>query len=138
MKKLVMTMVLMVMLLSSFSQVRIGYTESELKQEFEDNGFYRLYDENEEKYLISTFKKALVIYYFTGDISTTVSVLPTNLAEYNFYRRHYDQLYVRVSKNKWKAVLNDKAFVIELRKDNNGRKYFYWRENMEPEEKVNK
>jgi len=138
MKKVMIIMVFVVMVLNAFSQVRIGYTENEIKQEFEDNGFYRVNDEHGDKSLMSTFKRALVLYYFTGEITTAVAILPYNLAEYNFYRRQYDQLYIRTSKNKWKAMLNDHPFVIEIRKGVDGSKYFYWAPDFSREDEAGK
>lgn len=103
----------------SYSQARIGWTESEIKSDFYYWTFETDYSDAGLKYIFTDDAEyAIISYYFNSDgYCTFCAVLPNNRAGLNYYVQAYNSRYVVISDTKWKAYLESGVLIIELHFD---------------------
>jgi len=123
------TLITFLFTLVSFSQVRLGSTSEEIKQEFRQDEYDLTegYTDDDINYLNLRVDRANVFYYFNYDKICFLSmVIPDDQGVLNYFVEHYNSQYVIVSSTEWKMYSKNGIAKIKLIYDGEGGYYFMW------------
>lgn len=128
MKKILLVFILALCSTMAFSQSRLGYSESEIRNEFWETR-YNLksnYDKSGNYYISIFTETATVFYYFDTNKDCIITfIVPDNQGALNAFVETYNTRYVIVSPTEWKMYSNAGVSQIKLvYKDN--RYFFMW------------
>ena len=129
MKKILLFILFAICSKVSFSQSRIGYSESEIREEFWESYYHFVsdYDKNGNYYSAMTTNLATVFYYYNSDKECVMTfIVPNNQGALNTIVELYNKQYVIVSPTKWKMYAKYGVCEIELVYKEEGKYYFKW------------
>lgn len=111
---------------NSFSQARIGFTESQIRSEF----YYLSFEEGVTtegfKYIYANYERGTIAYYFddTG-LCILTRLIPFTQGDLNYLVESFNSKYVIISETQWKAYLKNGGIVnIYLVTNSDGLTYF--------------
>lgn len=137
MKKLILFTGLIFSFNLVFSQVRMGYTVSQIKSDLGYDLTYEFksftYDGATYYYLSFSTDNAMVFHYFTSrdyDAKAIMAkIVPFTQGDLNLYVETYNKQYVIISSTEWKAYMGTGIMKIKLKYDEEGEyAYFLWSE----------
>ena len=114
----------------SYSQVRLGSTASEIRQEFPPSVYPTTsgWDNDGDYYLRISFAKSTTTYYFNEDGRCyLVHLWPNTQTDLNWYVQLYNQEYVIISDTEWKMYGPNGICSVRLIYPPNGGYFFAWR-----------
>ncbi|SFV34311.1 hypothetical protein [Thermoflavifilum thermophilum] len=117
MKKALLTILFGIASLVIFGQARIGYTATQIKNEFWESEYnlHSGYDEDGNYYISITTERADVFYLFNSDkVCYSTGIFPHTQGDLNFYVELFNKMYVIVSPTKWKWYSNKGIVNINL------------------------
>lgn len=129
MKIHIITLITFLFTLVSFSQVRLGSTSEEIKDEFwqDEYDLNEGYTDDDINYISLRVNRASVFYYFNYDkICFLCMVIPDDQGSLNYYVEQYNSQYVIVSSTEWKMYSKNGIAKIKLIYDGEGGYYFTW------------
>ena len=97
-----------------FSQARLGYTISEIKNDYKYNIFEKKYTDEGQIYYTSFFKHGVMGYFMTDGICTTCMLIPTLYSDIIYLKEQYDEQYIKVGNYYWKSLYRDGVMIIKL------------------------
>ncbi len=137
MKKLILFIGLIFSFNLVFSQVRMGYTVSQIKSDLGYDLTYEfksfIVDGATYYYLSFATDNAWVFHYFASNEydakAIMAKVVPDDQGALNLYVETYNKKYVIVSSKEWKAYIGTAIYTIKLRYDDEDNySYFIWSE----------
>jgi len=130
MKKIILTVLMIVLTTLSYSQARLNSTYKEIKTEFDKpgNGYKEGVIEGKEiPYIQVQLESSSVMYIFDkDDLCGLTWIRPVNTKLVNKYVEKYNNNYVSVSDTEWKAYLDGHVSKIELITLDDATIYFQW------------
>jgi hypothetical protein len=115
MKKLILTIVLFVISLTSFSQARVNFTESEIRKEFNKSKFETSYTESGIKFIYQLDENVATYYYFNKEsVCYMCMMIPLKQGTLNYFVEDYNSKYVIVSDTEWKFYNKNGIMYISL------------------------
>lgn len=130
MKKIFLIITLLFAVISGFSQVRIGYSAEEIKEEFTgtEEGIDVRYTDDGKIYYVRDFPSVKFIYLFNEDkICHTCVVVPLTEGALNTLVENYNKNFVIISDTKWKWYNENGIAEIELVFDAKLGTHFIWK-----------
>lgn len=129
MKKLILTVLLIITMSTMFSQSRILSTYEVVLKEFprDEYGTTTEMNDDGERSMVVKLDFANVLHLFTvkGYCYATL-IKPKDMKTLNWYVEKYNKEYVRVSDTEWKAYFETGIAKIELIFEDNNLYYFKW------------
>lgn len=131
MKKLFYFFFIMILFNSkSFSQSRLGYTESQIRSEFSEQVFSTSYTEKGTKYIHFTNERLLAMYFFNEEnICFLCSATPLNGGVLNYMVENFNKKYVIISDTSWKYYTENGLIIYIDLVETNGTMSFFYRQN---------
>lgn len=130
MKQFLTTLTMLLLINVAYSQARLGYSATEIKNEFWETE-YNLksgYTDDGLYYISIWTERATVIYYFNEDkVCKLCMIIPDNQGALNSYVELYNKLYVIVSSTEWKMYSDGGIAEISLIYPDDGGYYFLWK-----------
>jgi hypothetical protein len=115
MKKLIFSLLLAVLTITTFAQCRIGDTYSEIFSEFSSRDPGVNFSDNGQLYLSVELRIGTVLYYFNSNkICTETVIFPNDDAGVNFYVEQFNKKYVIMSPSSWRMYSNGSYADITL------------------------
>lgn len=115
MKKLILTLTLFVISLTSFSQARVHYTESQIRKEFNNSKFETSYTDGGVKFIYKVDENVATYYYFDNEsICYMCMMIPLKQGGLNYFVEDYNSKYVIVSDTEWKFYNQNGIMYINL------------------------
>lgn len=129
MEKYIITLIAFLSALVSYSQVRLGFTSDEVKNEFWEDK-YNLnegYTIDDIYFINIRGDRANVFNYFDYDkVCFFSTVIPDDQGSLNYYVEQYNSQYVIISSTEWKMYSKNGIAKIKLNYDGEGGYYFTW------------
>lgn len=131
MKKTLFLLTMMILFYSkSFSQSRLGYTESQIRSEFSEQYFTTAYTEKGVKYIHFTNERFLAMYFFDKDnVCFLCSATPLNGGVLNYMVESYNKKYVIVSDTQWKYYTDNGLIIYIELVETSGTMTFFFKTN---------
>lgn len=119
MKKLILTLILFLITISSYSQVRILYSEKYIREDFGDR-LTTNFTENGVKFLRLKQETYSIAYYINNNgICYLCMITPYNPETLKSLKEFYNQNYVKLSDTEWKEYKqNGVIFVTQTEVEN--------------------
>lgn len=129
MKIYIITLITFLFTLVSYSQVRLGSTSEEIKDEFWEDTYnlYEGFTDDDVYYISIRVARANIFYYFDYNKFCFFStVIPDDQGSLNYYVEQYNSQYVIISSTEWKMYSKNGIAKIKLNYDGEGGYYFTW------------
>ncbi len=124
--KIFLTGLFLIVGFNSFSQARIGFTESQIRSEFYYLSFEEGVTNDGFKYIYTYGDRGAIAYFFDEDgICILTRYMPYTQGDLNYYVEIYNSRYVILSETHWKAYLKNGGIIdIYLITTDDGLTYF--------------
>lgn len=111
---------------TSYTQSRLGYSQSEIYEEFKgDKGFISGYPQ--ERWLSVEVSTALVFFTFDENNVCDVTIIsPYTTSDLNYYINRYNAEYKKTSEGHWVIVAEGYNIYISLQQTEDGVYFFNW------------
>jgi hypothetical protein len=116
MKKIMFSLVFILLNTFVFSQARIGYSELQIRNEFYYCKFDTNYNEKGQKYIgTGDFEKYFIIYYFDeNNICYACTLMPKTTGYLNYFVEKYNNDFVIISNTQWKFYNENGIMFVTL------------------------
>lgn len=127
MKKLILILTILISFMSN-SQSRLGYSYTEVKNEFSDQyTFTTGYRDELGKFLEFEIPGGMVTYYFNDEsVCYFVTLVPESKGDLHFFIEEYNKKYVITSRTSWLIYTDGYEVKINLEYLKNGIYVFYY------------
>ena len=125
-KKIIGVGIMLLCMHTSYSQSRLGYSQSEIYEEFKgDKGFVSGYPQ--ERWLSVEVSTALVFFTFNENNVCDVAIIsPYTTSDLNYYINRYNAEYKKTSEGHWVIVAEGYNIYISLQQTEDGVYFFNW------------
>jgi hypothetical protein len=128
MKKIFILLLFVLLRLFVYSQARLGWTETQIRNDFSTVYFTTAYTDDGTKYIYGMYNGSNLAYFFDENgLCDFVVLYPEDQGALNYFVELYNRKYVIISDTKWKAYLTNGGVVnIELKNDDFGTFFIFY------------